>query len=470
MMKIYNTFSKSKEDFVPGNPGLVTMYTCGPTVYDYFHIGNARSFIASDMIRRYLEYKGFVVNFVMNLTDIEDKIIKKANEQNKTPQEIADEYSRAFFDDLEKLKVKPASNNPRATNYVADMIAMIKKLEVNGLAYNKDGNVFYDVKKFANYGKLSGKNLDELESGARVDVNEEKNNPLDFALWKKAKQGEPSWDSPWGLGRPGWHIECSVMSTKHLGETIDIHAGGSDLIFPHHENEIAQSEGALNKKFVKYWMHFGFLNIQNEKMSKSLGNFFTARDILKKYSAEAVRLFFAQSYYGGPLNFSEELLNSAEKGVEKIKNLCYKIEEEIAKNTSQGIEPENDVKPFYDEFEKVMDDDFNTPQACAVIFDFVRQANKVIAENDKISVSFYNKLKKFLQDTAEGVLGIIHFGELKSSSKESLEDELIQLLINLRQSLKQEKNYSMADFIRDGMNKIGIELKDTKEGASYKKK
>ncbi len=469
-MKIYNTFSKSKEDFVPGNPGLVTMYTCGPTVYDYFHIGNARSFIASDMIRRYLEYKGFVVNFVMNLTDIEDKIIKKANEQNKTPQEIADEYSRAFFDDLEKLKVKPASNNPRATNYVADMIAMIKKLEVNGLAYNKDGNVFYDVKKFANYGKLSGKNLDELESGARVDVNEEKNNPLDFALWKKAKQGEPSWDSPWGLGRPGWHIECSVMSTKHLGETIDIHAGGSDLIFPHHENEIAQSEGALNKKFVKYWMHFGFLNIQNEKMSKSLGNFFTARDILKKYSAEAVRLFFAQSYYGGPLNFSEELLNSAEKGVEKIKNLCYKIEEEIAKNTSQGIEPENDVKPFYDEFEKVMDDDFNTPQACAVIFDFVRQANKVIAENDKISVSFYNKLKKFLQDTAEGVLGIIHFGELKSSSKESLEDELIQLLINLRQSLKQEKNYSMADFIRDGMNKIGIELKDTKEGASYKKK
>ena len=317
---------------------------------------------------------------------------------------------------------------------------------------------------------MSGKNLDELESGARVDVNEEKNNPLDFALWKKAKQGEPSWDSPWGLGRPGWHIECSVMSTKHLGETIDIHAGGSDLIFPHHENEIAQSEGALNKKFVKYWMHFGFLNIQNEKMSKSLGNFFTARDILKKYSAEAVRLFFAQSYYGGPLNFSEELLNSAEKGVEKIKNLCYKIEEEIAKNTSQGIEPENDVKPFYDEFEKVMDDDFNTPQACAVIFDFVRQANKVIAENDKISVSFYNKLKKFLQDTAEGVLGIIHFGELKSSSKESLEDELIQLLINLRQSLKQEKNYSMADFIRDGMNKIGIELKDTKEGASYKKK
>ena len=466
-MKIYNTFSKSKEDFIPGIPGLVTMYTCGPTVYDYFHIGNARSFIASDMIRRYLEYKGFVVNFVMNLTDIEDKIIKKANEQNKTPQEIADEYSRAFFDDLEKLKVKPASNNPRATNYVADMIAMIKKLEVNGLAYNKDGNV---VKKFANYGKLSGKNLDELESGARVDVNEEKNNPLDFALWKKAKQGEPSWDSPWGLGRPGWHIECSVMSTKHLGETIDIHAGGSDLIFPHHENEIAQSEGALNKKFVKYWMHFGFLNIQNEKMSKSLGNFFTARDILKKYSAEAVRLFFAQSYYGGPLNFSEELLNSAEKGVEKIKNLCYKIEEEIAKNTSQGIEPENDVKPFYDEFEKVMDDDFNTPQACAVIFDFVRQANKVIAENDKISVSFYNKLKKFLQDTAEGVLGIIHFGELKSSSKESLEDELIQLLINLRQSLKQEKNYSMADFIRDGMNKIGIELKDTKEGASYKKK
>jgi cysteinyl-tRNA synthetase len=477
-MKIYNTFTKSKEDFKPNNPQLVTMYSCGPTVYDYFHIGNARTFIASDFIRRYLEYKGYSVKFVMNLTDIEDKIIKKAIEQNRSAQEIADEYANAFFEDMKKLKIKPASNNPRATDYVVDMIGMIKKLEENGLAYNKEGNVFYNVRKFSDYGKLSGKNLDELESGARVDVNEEKNNPLDFALWKKAKEGEPSWDSPWGKGRPGWHIECSVMSTKHLGETIDIHAGGSDLIFPHHENEIAQSEGANHKKFVNYWVHFGFLNIQNEKMSKSLGNFFTARDILKKYSAESIRLFFAQTYYGGPLNFSEELINAAEKGVEKIKNLALKIEDEIKKQNKDGDNPEFDLKPFYDEFEKVMDDDFNTPQAVAVIFDFVRQANKIIAETQKLNVDFYERIKKFLVDTAENVLGIVHFDELKKSTfgnsedglKVNLEDELIQLLIVIRHSLKKEKNYAMSDQIRDGLNKLGIILQDTKEGATFKKK
>jgi cysteinyl-tRNA synthetase len=273
-----------------------------------------------------------------------------------------------------------------------------------------------------------------------------------------------------GQRKTGWHIECSAMCTKHLGETIDIHAGGSDLIFPHHENEIAQSEGTYNKKFVRYWIHFGFLNIQNEKMSKSLGNFFTARDILKKYSAEAIRLFLAQSYYGGPLNFSEELLNSAEKGVEKIRNLAEKIEEEKSKQSEEGIHPKFNINDFYAEFEKVMDDDFNTPQACAVIFDFVRQANKVIAEYDKIPFPFYDELKKFLKDTAENVLGIIHFEDLKSSSNLSLEDDLIKLLINVRHSLKQEKNYGMADKIRDEMNKIGIEIKDTKEGATYKKK
>ncbi|MFN3874169.1 MAG: cysteine--tRNA ligase, partial [Ignavibacterium sp.] len=331
-MKIYNTLTKQKEEFIPINPPLVKMYMCGPTVYDYFHIGNARSFIMSDIVRRYLEYKGYAVTFVMNLTDVDDKIIKKANEEGKSAKDVAEFYIKEFFTDIEKLRIKPATYYPRATEFMNDMIEMIKRLEQKGIAYNVDGNVFYDVSKFAGYGKLSGKNTDELESGARVEVNEQKKHPLDFALWKKAKEGEPYWESPWGKGRPGWHIECSAMSCKLLGESFDIHAGGHDLIFPHHENEIAQSEAANEKPFAKYWLHFGFLNINEEKMSKSLGNFFTAREILKKYSAEAIRLFFAQAHYRGPLNFSDELLQAAEKGVEKFQNLADKLNEQLSKS------------------------------------------------------------------------------------------------------------------------------------------
>lgn len=469
-MKIFNSFTKTKEEFIPLNPHLVTMYMCGPTVYDYFHIGNARSFVMADFIRRYLEFKGFNVKFVMNITDIEDKIIKRALEQNISTKDVSEFYSKAFFEDLKKLKIKEATVYPKATDFIKDMVEMIDQLEKGGYAYNKNGNVFFNVRKFENYGKLSAKELDELEIGARVEVNEEKNNPLDFALWKKAKESEPSWDSPWGNGRPGWHIECSVMSTKLLGKTIDIHAGGSDLIFPHHENEIAQSEAANHQKFVKYWMHFGFLNIQNEKMSKSLGNFFTTRDILNKYPAEAIRLFFAQTYYGGPLNFSEELINAAEKGVEKIKNLAEKIEEEINKSSIQTLVPEFDIQKYYDEFEKVMDDDFNTPQATAVIFDFIRQANKVIAENEQLSKTFYNNLKEFLKDTAENVLGIIHFDELEQSKNKTSDDELIKLLINVRNTLKNEKNFTLADLIRNELNKLGIIIQDTKDGVTYKRK
>ena len=304
------------------------MYVCGPTVYDYFHIGNSRTFVLSDIIRKYLEYSGYNVEFAMNLTDVDDKIIKKSNEEKTDSKNIADKYTKAFFEDIQKLGIKKADIYPKATEHIKDIINMIKKLENNGLAYAVDGNVFYNVLKFKGYGKLSGKKIDELESGARVEVNINKKDPLDFALWKKAKEGEPFWESPWGNGRPGWHIECSAMSCKHLGETFDIHAGGNDLIFPHHENEIAQSEGANGKKFVNYWIHFGFLNIDNEKMSKSLGNFLTAREILKRYSAEAIRLAFAQAHYAGPLNFSDELLSSAEKGLEKIKNLVDKINDE----------------------------------------------------------------------------------------------------------------------------------------------
>ena len=325
MLKLYNTLTKKKEEFKPLNPPNVNFYMCGPTVYDLFHVGNARSFIMADVVRKYLEFKGYKVKYAMNLTDVDDKIIKKSIEEKTPSNQVAEKYINYFFEDIARVNIKKADVYPKATEHMDEIINLIKKLEDKGIAYNVNGNVFYDVSKFADYGKLSGKRIDDLESGARIEINEEKKSPLDFSLWKKAKEGEPYWESPWGNGRPGWHIECSAMSCKHLGETFDIHGGGNDLIFPHHENEIAQSEGATGKPFVKYWMHFGFLNINNEKMSKSLGNFFTARDILKKYSAESLRMFFLQAHYGGPLNFSGELLASAEKGLEKINNLRDKI-------------------------------------------------------------------------------------------------------------------------------------------------
>lgn len=466
MLKLYNTLTKKLEEFIPIDPNEVKFYVCGPTVYDYFHIGNARSFVMADMVRRYLEYKGYNVKFVMNLTDVDDKIIKKANEEKRTTNEVTNDYINAFFDDITKLKIKKATVYPKATEHMADIVKMIKSLEEKKIAYNKDGNVFYDVKKFSAYGKLSGKNLEELEVGARIDVNEEKKDPLDFALWKKAKEGEPYWESPWGKGRPGWHIECSAMSCKHLGETFDIHAGGSDLIFPHHENEIAQSEAANGKPFVKYWLHFGFLNINEEKMSKSLGNFFTAREILKKYSAEAVRLFFSQAYYRGPLNFSEELLASAEKGLEKINNLVDKINSELKKNAS-GVKPEFDFDLYYKRFEEAMDEDLNTSQAVAVIFDFVKEVNRIIASTENIDVSFYNDVKTFLTKTAENVLGIADFNKTNVGD-DKLVNYLIELLISLRAEAKQNKNYQLSDTIRDRLKELGVVLQDSKEGTSFK--
>jgi len=467
-MQIYNTLTKKKEDFVPLNPPVVTMYMCGPTVYDYFHIGNARSFIMSDIVRRYLDYKGYQVKFIMNLTDIEDKIIRKANEQKTSAQSVSEFYTNAFFEDLKKLRVKKADFYPKATAHVEDMIELIYELEQKGIAYNVNGDVYYDITKFSEYGKLSGKKIEELEAGSRVEISDQKRNPLDFALWKKAKEGEPSWDSPWGKGRPGWHIECSAMSQKHLGETIDIHAGGNDLIFPHHENEIAQSEGAKSKQFVRYWIHFGFLNIQNEKMSKSLGNFFTARDVLARHSVEAIRLFFSQTHYRGPLNFSDELLEAAQKGVDKIINLAQRLNEEILKKDDNENEKEIDIQNFVKDFEAAMDDDFNTPQAVAVIFDFVKEVNKIL-DQTSLSKSTLIELKNFLKKTADDVLGIISFEELESANK-SIEDDLIKLIIDLRDQLKKEKNYQLADKIRNSLNELGIILQDGKSGTSYKKK
>lgn len=469
-MLIYNTLSRKKEEFRPINPDQVTMYVCGPTVYDFFHIGNARSFIMADIIRRYLEFKGFNVKFAMNITDVDDNIIKKSIEENKPASEVAAFYAQAFFNDLEKLKVNPATFNPKATNHIETMISLISELEKKGIAYNVAGNVFYNVSKFIEYGKLSGKNINELEAGARIEINDEKKNPLDFALWKKAKEGEPSWDSPWGKGRPGWHIECSAMSTQLLGKTIDIHAGGNDLIFPHHENEIAQSESVFGQKFVNYWIHFGFLNIQNEKMSKSLGNFFTAREVLTKYSTGTIRLFFSQTHYGGPLNFSSELLDSAEKGVEKIINLAEKIEQSLKTAAEEGKIPELSFQKYYDDFTRVMDDDFNTPQGVAVIFDFVKSVNKIISENEKISRQFFINTKKFLTDVADNVLGIVSFNDLRKTSEGLLEEDIIKLLIHVRETLKKEKNFSLADQIRNELNKLGIILEDSKSGTTFKKR
>jgi cysteinyl-tRNA synthetase len=470
MLKLYNTLTKKVEDFVPINPPDVGMYICGPTVYDLFHIGNARTFIMADIIRKYLEYKGFNVKYIMNLTDIDDKIIKKSIEEKIAASEVAKKYSDAFFYDIEKLRIKPATVYPKATDNITEILSMIKNLIDNGAAYNVDGNVFYNVSSFKEYGKLSGKNIEDLEVGARVEVMEEKQNPLDFALWKKSKPGEPFWPSEWGNGRPGWHIECSAMSCKHLGETFDIHAGGNDLIFPHHENEIAQSEAANKKSFVKYWLHFGFLNINKEKMSKSLGNFFTARDVLKKFSAEAIRLFFAQAHYRGPVDFTEELLEAAEKGLEKLKNIQSTIESGLNKNKTDGNSLEFDFQSFEKRFCEAMDDDFNTSQAIAVIFDFAKEVNKSIAVEESLNVNFYISVKDFLIKTADEVLGIMTFEEKNIKNNSSLENELIKILIEIRLKAKNEKNFELADDIRRKLDNLSIILKDTKDGTDFFKR
>ena len=470
MLKLYNTLTKKVEEFNPINPPDVGMYICGPTVYDFFHIGNARTFIMADMIRKYLEYKGYNVNFVMNLTDIDDKIIKKSLEEKILTNDVTKKYSEAFFEDIERLRIKKATSYPKATENIHEILKMIKSLVDNGFAYNVDGNIFYKVSAFKDYGKLSGKKIEDLEAGARVEVMEEKKDPLDFALWKKSKPGEPFWESEWGNGRPGWHIECSVMSCKHLGETFDIHAGGNDLIFPHHENEIAQSEAANKKTFVKYWLHFGFLNINKEKMSKSLGNFFTARDVLEKYSSEAIRLFFAQAHYRGPIDFSDDLLDSAEKGLEKLKNIQSTIESGLNKNNSTGKVPDFDFESFEKRFSDAMDDDFNSSQATAVIFDFVKEVNKTIAVEENLNVNFYIRVKNFLISTADRVLGIMSFEENNLKPSSSIEDELIKVLIEIRLKAKAEKKFQMADEIRKKLDDLGITLKDTKEGTDFFKR
>ena len=467
-MKIYNTLSKSKEEFVPLEEGKVKMYVCGPTVYNFIHIGNARPMIVFDTVRRYFEYKGYDVNYVSNFTDVDDKIIKKAIEEGVTAEEISKRYIAECKKDMEGLNVKPATKHPLATEEICGMVDMIQSLIDKGYAYEKNGTVYYRTRKFKDYGKLSHKNLDDLQSGGRsllVTGEDEKEDPLDFVLWKPKKEGEPAWESPWSDGRPGWHIECSEMSKKYLGEQIDIHAGGEDLIFPHHENEIAQSEAANGKEFAKYWMHNGFLNIDNRKMSKSLGNFFTVREISEKYDLQVLRFFMLSAHYRSPLNFSAELMEAAKNGLNRIVTAAENLK--FLMGSAKTVTMTEEERQKYEassqyaaSFEKAMDDDFNTADAIAAVFDYVKYINTNVGQDS--SKEFLERLYGRLS-TLTDVLGII------VDRKEEMLDADIEALIEERQAARKEKNFARADAIREELLAKGIILEDTREGVKWKK-
>ncbi|MCM8711748.1 cysteine--tRNA ligase [Clostridium sp. SYSU_GA19001] len=464
-MKIYNTLTRKKEEFVPIIPGEVRMYVCGPTVYNLFHIGNGRTFIVFDAFRRYLEYRGYKVKFVQNFTDIDDKMIKKANEENTTVKELGDRYINEYYKDADALNIERATVNPRATEFIGEIVEFVKDLIDKGYAYEVDGDVYFSTKKFYGYGKLSGQDLEELQAGARISVDERKNDPMDFAVWKNQKPGEPAWESPWGMGRPGWHIECSCMAHKLLGETIDIHAGGEDLAFPHHENEIAQSEARTGKPFANYWMHSAFINVNNQKMSKSLNNFFTAREVLEKYDADVIRFFMLSGHYRTQLNFSVELLDSAKAAVERIYNAIGNLENLLEEVKTDSMSEEEkayaaSLSSYRDKYIEKMDDDFNTADGISVIFDLVRDINTNITVNSskelvKLALELIREFGKPL-------------GILQKSTKGNLEEE-IEALIAQRQQARKDKNWALADKIRDDLKNRGIILEDTPQGVRWKK-
>lgn len=467
-MKIYNTLTKKKEDFVPLEEGKVKMYVCGPTVYNLIHIGNARPMICFDTVRRYLEYKGYEVNYVSNFTDVDDKIIKKAIEEGVTSEEISQRYIAECKKDMEGMNIKPATTHPLATQEIDGMIDMIQTLIDKGYAYCVNGTVYYRTRKFEGYGKLSKKNIDDLEAGHRnikVAGEDEKEDPLDFVLWKPKKEGEPYWKSPWSDGRPGWHIECSVMSKKYLADTIDIHAGGEDLIFPHHENEIAQSEAANGVPFAKYWMHNAFLNIDNKKMSKSLGNFFTVRDISKEYDLQVLRFFMLSAHYRNPINFSHDLMESAKNGLDRIVTAVSNLTELIstAKDTPLTEEEKNVLaltKEVYNKFEAAMDDDFNTSDAISSVFELVKLAN---------TNSNVNSSKAFLEEMKTKITTLTDVLGLEVVKENEMLDEEIDSLIAERQQARKDKDFKRADEIRDLLLEKGIILEDTREGVRWKR-
>lgn len=464
-MRFYNTLTRRKDEFVPIEKNKVKMYSCGPTVYNYFHIGNARPFIIFDTLRNYLEYRGYEVTFVQNFTDVDDKIINRANEEGISPLEVADKYIKDYFVDADGLGIRRASVHPRVTECIEDIIEFIEELIQKGHAYEIDGDVYYDTKSFDGYGKLSRQNMEELNAGARIDVDDRKKNPSDFALWKKKKEGEIGWISPWGEGRPGWHIECSVMSRKYLGDTIDIHSGGQDLIFPHHENEIAQSEGRSGKEFAHYWLHNGYININNQKMSKSLNNFFTVREISEVIDLEIVRFFLLSAQYRNPVNFSQDLLDAAKSGMERLYNTKHKVE--FLLEQAQGMIKEDEKEfvsklPSYRElFIEAMDDDLNTADGISAIFELSKFINTTVSEKSS---------KEYLQECMNifceltNVLNII-----QKKKSDGFDEDKINELIEQRSLAKKEKNFAEADRIRGQLHDMGVEVLDTRQGTTWKK-
>lgn len=467
-MKIYNTLTKRKEDFVPLEEGKVKMYVCGPTVYNFIHIGNARPMIVFDTVRRYMEYKGYDVNYVSNFTDVDDKIIAKAIEEGVPAEEISERYIKECKKDMADMNVKPATTHPLATQEIDGMIQMIQTLIDKGFAYAVNGTVYFRVKNFSEYGKLSHKNLDDLQSGFRsiqVSGEDQKEDPLDFVLWKPKKEGEPYWVSPWSEGRPGWHIECSVMSKKYLGEEIDIHAGGEDLVFPHHENEIAQSECCNGRIFAKYWMHNAFLNIDNRKMSKSLGNFFTVREIGEKYDLQVLRFFMLNAHYRSPLNFSAELMEASKNALDRIvtcvdqlKHLLENAQGEEVSEAERALLPE--IEGFVKKYEESMEDDFNTADAIAAVFELVKFTNTQAGSGST---------KAFVKLLFDKITGLCDVLGLLVNKKEEVLDSDVERLIEERQAARKAKDFARADEIRDQLASMGIILKDTREGVQWKR-
>ncbi len=462
-MQIYNTMTRKKEELIPLVPGQISMYACGPTVYNYFHIGNARPFIVFDTMRRYLEYRGYQVRFVQNFTDIDDKMIRRANEEGTTVKELGERFIKEYYHDADALGVRRASANPRATEHIGEIIALVRSLIEKGNAYaTPEGDVYFSVRSFPGYGKLSGQNIDDLENGARVDPDEAKRDPLDFALWKAEKPGEPSWDSPWGKGRPGWHIECSAMSMAILGETFDIHGGGQDLIFPHHENEIAQSEASTGHPFARYWMHNGYINVDNQKMSKSLNNFFTVRDIAKEFDLEAVRMFMLAVQYRNPVNFSREMILQAQSALERLRTAQERLSEaQIAPGeTEQDAVFTEQLADFKARFNEAMDDDLNTADALGVLFEFARAANTFVSEpRGKAAIEAGQSLYRELT----GVLGLLAGEKTETYPAEAL------ALLEERLTARKSRDFSRADEIRDALKDMGFIVEDTANGPKLKR-
>ena len=466
-MKIYNTMTRKKEEFKPIQEGQVKMYVCGPTVYNFFHIGNGRTFIVFDTVRRYFEYRGYDVKFVQNFTDIDDKMIKRAKEENSTVKEVGDKYIKEYYKDADDLNIERATVNPRATEYISQIIDFVKELIDKGYAYESNGDVYFSTKTFKSYGKLSGQNLEDLQAGAsnRVELDERKKDPMDFAVWKAQKEGEPGWKSPWGIGRPGWHIECSCMAKDILGDTIDIHAGGMDLAFPHHENEIAQSEAVTGKTFANYWMHSAYINVNNQKMSKSLNNFFTAREVLEKYDADVIRFFMLSAHYRTQINFSKELLDSAKASVERLYNGISNLENlldevSIEKMNDKEKEYLESLSKYREKFIEKMDDDFNTADAITVLFELTKDTNTNININS--SKELISNALKLIRELGKPL------GMLQKSTKVSLEEEVEQL-IQERQNARKNKDFALADKIRDDLKSRGIILEDKPQGVRWKK-